>query len=203
MESGLGRTAISIAAALVFAFVFAAFSARAGETELSSISQEWRNVTYYDLLAEFRPRNPDKMKFIFLGEPIPCVYEGVSGYGGFVHMRKDGFLWFDGSSTYFYVVNGNGMLCSIVSVNSLDESSVYPQMVDVEITRERVWVPAEWGYERVPDGKGGYEMERVETEPAHYETVVRRNVHPIMESYEKARLSAFIDTKLDSLPAYQ
>lgn len=198
-----------ISARVVVSFVFVvvlAFSCSAAETPaLPPLAQGWRGAAYQGLVDKLRPRNQNNMKFIFLGEPAPCtMHDGTSGYGGFVQMKKHTLLWMHSSRLYFYLVNADGALCSLINVNDMSESTVSPQMVDVVITEEEVWVEPVTTSTYDPDmygGIGGW----VETtiRDGYYKTVTVRNVYPLMDACEEDRRSAFLKAKFKLLPLCQ
>ena len=193
---------ISLRAAIPFILVLAFLPACFG-SELPPLSAGWRGAAYHGLLAELRPRNPNKMKFLFLGDPAPCTLGQMRGYGGFVHMRKKGALWFQGNATYFYLVDANGNLCTLRRLDSLNEDSVSPQMVTVEMVEKQVWVDPPTYTTTIPDGNGGWDTIELPSGVGYYATEIERRVDPILAPGQGERLTTFRKAKFTPLPLCQ
>ncbi len=179
------------------------------------LSPQWKNRTYHGLMQELRPMVPENMKFMFLGDPIPCsLNQGrkkgtLHGYGGFVAMRKKSYLWRTVNILYFYLIDSNGSLCALKYVNDLHEDSLSPQMVDVDITETQVWVPPTYPETTTisyPDADGKTITMEIPTgvmTGGYYDTVVTKVVTPRLDSFQQQRRQTFERTKVRDLPACQ
>ena len=162
-------------------------------TDLPPLTENWKEAVYQGLLKKYGGK-PDKLKILFLDDPVPAAVALRSkwtfsnksyphyGYGGMVAVRQKGLI-FDSQENGLYIIDDQGRLQALVEQSDfLFLIAQTPKLAKIEV--EEIELDTE-------DDFGNPEIDYLV------------HVTPIIGPESAQKLSTFQKAKIKDLPAWQ